>query len=362
MRPVGHPTLRAMNEHPPRAPGPRGSAAAPVDPSAESGAFESILGVSHAAAELRAFGRRAARVDAAVLLTGESGTGKGLLARAIHQASRRARAPLVAVNCAGVPESLFESEFFGHSRGAFTGAQQAHRGLLEQAHAGTLFLDEIGELAPPLQAKLLTAVEEGEFRRLGGERVVRVDARIIAATSLDLEAAVAAGDFRRDLYHRLLVLAFRLPPLREREGDVDLFIDHALDRFASRYARPALRLDPRARARLLDYPWPGNVRQLYHALEAAVLACDARVIELRHLPGHLLGPATPSPRAARPAAGPRARYSWYGTSADERRHIDEVLRRCRGNKTRAAAELGMARNTLRDKLRIPRLEPERDGG
>jgi transcriptional regulator of acetoin/glycerol metabolism len=143
---------------------------------------------------------------------------------------------------------------------------------------------------------------------------------------------------------------------------VELFVDDALDRFATRYARPVLRLDPRARTRLLDCAWPGNIRQLYHALEAAVLACDGGVIDLRHLPEHLLGAAAPAGTPAPTTAGPRARWSYYGTSADERRHIDEVLRRCRGNKTRAAAELGMARNTLRDKLRIARLEPGRDGG
>ncbi len=320
-----------------------------------SNAVDLIVGRSGAAEAIREFGRRAARVDAPVLLTGESGTGKGLLARAIHSASRRARGPFVAVNCAGVPESLFESEFFGHSRGAFTGAQQAHRGLLEQAHGGTLFLDEIGELALSLQAKLLTAVEEGEFRRLGGERLVQVETRMIAATSVDLESAVAAGAFRRDLYHRLLVLAFRLPALRERDGDIDLLVDRALTRFAARYTRPGLRLDRRARAVLHACPWPGNIRQLVHALEAAVLACDGDCLEVHHLPRELL-PRT-SVQATPPAAdnGPtgRMRYSFYGSSAEERRHIEDVLRRCRGNKTRAAAELGMARNTLRGKLRPP---------
>jgi DNA-binding NtrC family response regulator len=316
-------------------------------------AFELILGTSAAAAAIRDFGSRAARVDAPVLLTGESGTGKGLLARAIHSASARARAPLVAVNCAGVPESLFESEFFGHSRGAFTGAQQAHRGLLEQAHGGTLFLDEIGELAPSLQAKLLTAIEDGEFRRLGGERLVRVNARLITATSVDLERAVETGSFRRDLFHRLLVLAFRLPALHERAGDIDLFIRDALHRFGARYGRPGIRLDPRTRAHLRSHPWPGNIRQLMHAIEAAVLACDGDVLEPHHLPASLLFPA-PKASAIEPGpepVGTRERYSFYGSSIDERRHIEEVLRRCRGNKTRAAAQLGMARNTLREKLR-----------
>jgi transcriptional regulator with PAS, ATPase and Fis domain len=200
--------------------------------------IDAILGESAAAEAIRAFARRAATVEATVLITGESGTGKGLLARAIHAESQRRARPMVAVNCASVPDTLFESEFFGHTRGAFTGAQHAHRGLLEQADGGTLFLDEIGELTLPLQAKLLTAIEDREFRRVGGERVIRVDARILAATSVDLEDAVSRGSFRRDLYHRLMVLAFRLPALRERGNDIDLFVARLLERFAARYRRP----------------------------------------------------------------------------------------------------------------------------
>src|SRR5690606_7480901 len=250
------------------------------------------------AASIRGFGRRAAGVDAPVLLTGESGTGKGMLARAIHEASARARGPFVAVNCAGVPDSLFESEFFGHTRGAFTGAQHAHRGLFEQADRGTLLLDEIGELALPLQAKLLTALEDGEIRRIGGERVIRVDFRLIAATSVDLERAVANGSFRADLYHRLLVLAYRLPALRERGDDIDVFVAELLPRLARRYDRPAPLLDPAAAERLRAAAWPGNVRQLAHALEAAILAADTGRIRVGHLPDSILRPPHPEPAQA----------------------------------------------------------------
>lgn len=330
--------------------------------SARATTFDQLIGESEAADAIREFGRRAARVDAPVLLTGESGTGKGLLARAIHAASDRRAQPFVTVNCAGVPESLFESEFFGHNRGAFTGAQQAHRGLFEQAHGGTLFLDEIGELALALQAKLLTALEDGELRRLGGERVIYVDARLIAATSLDLEQAIANGTFRCDLYHRLLVLAFRLPPLRARGGDIDVFIRHALARFGARYGRPGVRLDPAAHGRLRAYGWPGNVRQLEHAIEAAILACDGPCIEPAHLPATLF--ATPRPEAQpapRDGIGSRRRYSFYGTRAEEYQHIREVLRRCHGNKTRAAEKLGMTRNTLRAKLQAAAAAAENDG-
>lgn len=337
-------------------------------------ALDRILGPSDAAAALREFGRRAASVDAPVLLTGETGTGKGLLARAIHETSRRARAPFVAINCAGIPDSLFESEFFGHTRGAFTGAQQSHRGLFEQAAAGTLFLDEVAELPLPLQAKLLTALEDGEIRRLGGERTVRVDVRIIAAAGVDLERAVAERRFRRDLYHRLLVLSCRLPALRDRHGDIAFLARHFLDLFARRYQAPARAFSPAALARLHAHPWPGNIRELAHAVEAAVLACDAAAIGVAHLPPAIT--STPAPLAHVPTAHEPAaayahlpptpdgngerhptrafahgRYSFYGSEDDERRRIEEALRFYRGNKTRAAAALGMARNTLRLKLR-----------
>jgi DNA-binding NtrC family response regulator len=326
----------------------------------ELSTFDTILGESDAAAAIRAFAARAAAVDATVLLTGESGTGKGLLARAIHSASARSRAALVAVNCASVPETLFESEFFGFVRGAFTGAQQTHRGLLEQADRGTLFLDEIGELVLPLQAKLLTVIEDGEVRRLGAERAVRVNARLVAATGVDLAHAVAAHRFRSDLYHRLLVLSFRLPPLRERDNDVELFALHFLDRFTQRYNRPIRGFDSAALTRLRAHAWPGNIRQLANAIESAVLACDAPRIALRHLPESVRS-GEPAPVADRPegatgapamAAGRKPRYSHFGTNREEQRRIVEALRRCHGNKTRAAADLGMARNTLRSKLRL----------
>jgi two-component system response regulator HydG len=317
--------------------------------------FDDFLGESDAATAVRTFCRRAAAVDAPVLVTGESGTGKGLVARIIHDASSRARRPLIAVNVAGVPDTLFEAEFFGHDRGAFTGAQQARRGLFEQAHGGTLFLDEIGELAPPLQAKLLTVLEDGVVRRLGAERTVRVDVRLIAATGVDLARAVADGRFRRDLYHRLLVLAVHLPPLRSRGGDAAILLERFLALYTRRHDRRVAGWEPAALHRLCAHVWPGNVRQLAHAVEAAVLLCDAPRIGLRHLPAQLLdAPDAPADdAAARPGERPgRAfRYAFYGSVDEERRRIEAALRRWHGNKTRAAAELGMARNTLREKLR-----------
>ena len=302
---------------------------------------------------MRAFASRAAAVDAPVLLTGESGTGKGILARAIHALSRRARAPFVTVNCAGVPDSLFESEFFGHARGAFTGATQPHRGLFEQAQGGTLFLDEVGELSVTTQAKLLTVFDEGRIRRVGAERFIDVEARLIAATNRDLLREVAQRTFRDDLYHRLLVLAWELPPLRERENDVELLMARFLSLHAQRHKCAVTSFSPRAHAHLRTHPWPGNVRQLDHAVEAAVLACEGPRIELRHLPRSLLQ-TDAAAVANEPSNGrlsrPTGRYSFHGTPAEERRHIEEALCRCHGNKTRAARELGMTRNTLRSRL------------
>jgi len=329
--------------------------------------FDAILGESDAAVGIREFGRRAAAVDATVLLTGESGTGKGLLARLIHRNSTRRRATLVAVNCASVPESLFESEFFGHIRGAFTGAQQTHRGLIEQADRGTLFMDEVGELSLPLQAKLLTALEDGEFRRVGGENVVRVDVRIVAATGVDLDRAIDRGSFRRDLYHRLMVLSFRLPPLREREGDVELFAERFLASFSNRYGRSIRGFEAGALGALRACSWPGNVRQLANAIEAAVLGCDGPRIGAHHLPPALMsahpaatgGPDRASQHRQGDADQQRTRYSHYGSPAEERERIEAAMKRCRGNKTLAARELGMARNTLREKLRRLRSAADR---
>lgn len=325
-----------------------------------------ILGSSRAAVATREFAAHAAAVDVPVLITGETGTGKGVLAAAIHNGSRRAKRPLVEVNCAGVPDTLFEAEFFGHARGAFTGAHHARRGLFEQASGGTLFLDEIGELGLPLQAKLLTSIERGQIRRLGAESIVSVDSRIIAATGVDLEAAVAGGSFRLDLYHRLLVLSFHLPPLRERGADIRFLARHFICTCAARHARRVGDLAPATLRIIESHPWPGNIRQLAHAMEAAVLACRGGDIQPHDLPERLMDTtmaspattATPATTAApaAPAAGGRAsrrpptRYSFWGPPDEERRHIEAELRACHGNLTRTARALGMSRNTLRTRM------------
>jgi two-component system, NtrC family, response regulator HydG len=308
--------------------------------------FAAIMGTSAAAQSIREFAQLAAGVSAPVLITGETGTGKGVLAAAIHGASRRATARLVAVNCAGVPESLFESEFFGHARGAFTGAHQPRRGLFELADGGTLFLDEIGELTLPLQAKLLTALDGGEIRRLGAESVVRVDARLVAATAVDLEAAVTARTFRLDLYHRLLVLCFQIPPLRERNGDVVLLARHFICTFAARHDRRVGDLAPDLIRLVRGYGWPGNVRQLAHAMEAAVLHCRGGRITAADVPARILQQVGDTDAR---------RYSFYGTGAEERARIEAALRAQRGNITRAARALGMSRNTLRTRIATLRI-------
>lgn len=314
-----------------------------------------VLGTSRAARAIREFAQLAAGVRAPVLITGETGTGKGVLAAAIHRASPRSNARLVAVNCAGVPESLFESEFFGHSRGAFTGAHQARRGLFEMADGGTLFLDEVGELTLPLQAKLLTAMDNGEIRRLGAEKPVLVDARILAATAVDLEAAVEDRNFRLDLYHRLLVLAFHMPPLRERGSDILLLARHFVCTFAAHHQKSVGDLHPDLIRLIERHPWPGNIRQLAHAMEAAVLHAPGPLIRRADIPSRILGQDLSSDTRAQ-------RYSFYGTESEERSRIEAALQAHRGNLTRAARSLGMARNTLRSRiaaLRIPASRGER---
>lgn len=230
-----------------------------------------LLGRSPAMEELRAFAQRAAEVDVPVLLTGETGTGKTLLARWIHGRSRRADASFVAVNCAAIPDALFESEMFGHRKGAFTGADGDRTGLFTEASGGTLLLDEVAELEPTRQAKLLTVLEDGAVRPVGGRRPEPVDVRVVAATSRDLPAAVADGAFRRDLYHRLALLTWRIPPLREREGDALLLARRLLDRFGRRHGVADPLLSPDASAFVREHAWPGNVRELAHALEAALI-------------------------------------------------------------------------------------------
>jgi len=300
--------------------------------------------------------QRVATTDTTVLLLGESGTGKELFARAIHHLSRRREHPFVALNCAAIPEGLVENELFGHEKGAYTGAGARKIGKMELAQRGTLFLDEIGELPQMTQAKLLRVLEERRFERVGGTQAVDVDARILCATNKDLERAVAEKTFREDLYFRIAGVPLTIPPLRERGDDALLLAAHFLERYCAELSKPGLKLTEGARQRILEYPWPGNIRELQNAIERAVILADGAGIEAKDL---RLPAPRPEPGEV-PAEAVGAEFSWDGTLAEvmeratsrvERSKIESVLRGCKWNKTRAAEELGISYKTLLNKIR-----------
>lgn len=307
--------------------------------------------------------RKVAPTNATVLLLGESGTGKEVAARAIHRMSERASGPFVAVNCATLSASLLESELFGHEKGAFTGATTRKRGRIELAHGGSFFLDEVGELEPDLQARLLRVLQERTFERVGGTRPIDADVRFIAATNRDLARRMAAGAFREDLYHRLSVFPVRLPPLRERPGDIGPLADVLLARIGRDLKRPGLVLDDEARAELVAAPWPGNIRELANVLERAAIIADTSVIGARHLllepmgyPGPARGgvAAGASAKIAAAAAGPTDTADTAGaiTLEDmEREAIERALAAVEGNRRKAAERLGIGLRTLYDKLK-----------
>jgi DNA-binding NtrC family response regulator len=287
---------------------------------------------------------RVAPTDSAVLILGESGTGKELVARAIHERSARAGRPFVPIHCGAIPHEVFESELFGHERGAFTGAVSAKPGLVELADGGTLFLDEIGEMAPDSQVKLLRALETGTFFRVGGTRPRRVDVRLVAATNRDLAEAMKTGEFRQDLYYRINTIALKLPPLRDRREDIALLANHFVTANAAYGVR---RLSPRALAALEAYSWPGNVRELLHAIERAVILSQGDELLPEDLPPEVCG--APAPPAATP-----------GSSLEtmERVHIVATLRQVGGHRTKAAALLAIDPKTLYRKIIAYGITPE----
>ena len=317
----------------------------------EAAAGPEILGRSPAVEELRSIIATVAPTEATVLINGESGTGKELVARALHMASERASRPLVTVNCAALAENLLESELFGHERGAFTGADKRRDGRFVQADGGTLFLDEIGEMPLALQAKLLRALQQGEVQRVGSDKPLTVDMRVIAATNRNLQTEVAEKRFREDLYFRLNVINIEVPPLRRRPEDIPLLAAHFLQRYAERNRKAIKGFSPQALDAMLRYPWPGNVRELENAVERAAILCTGDLITLRELPQGVSGALNaPLPAELTTEQGDG---SLAGLKLDdvERRAIEETLRQTGDNKSEAARRLGITRATLHNKLR-----------
>ncbi len=330
--------------------------------------FERILGESEPVRVLLRQVEKLAPVGTTILVTGESGTGKELVARALHARSPRAAMPFVAVNCGAIPAGLLESELFGHVRGAFTDARTARRGLFSEADGGTLFLDEVGELPPPAQVKLLRVLQEGEIRPVGESRVERVDVRVIAATLRDLGRLVERGEFREDLYYRLNVVNLRVPPLRERPGDVPLLARTFLARFNRELNResPVLGFTPEAEALLSSYAWPGNVRELENAVERAVLLAEDSLILPENLPERLWAPPDPvSAPSSLPPGGtpsPEANLSLKRAIRElEESYIRAALRRTRGNRTRAAEVLELSHRALLYKIKEYGIDPDAEG-
>jgi len=307
----------------------------------EHGNFENILGSSSALQAALSDLKLAASSDATVLILGESGTGKELAARALHLNSRRKDGPFVVVNCAAIPENLIESELFGHRRGAFTGATEDRAGKFETASGGTLFLDEVAELPLQLQPRLLRVLQEGEVDVVGASAARPVDVRVVASTHQNLEARVREGRLREDLYYRLNVVPLRLPPLRERGGDLPMLVDHFLLRHARRHGRAAPRLEPKALARLERYDWPGNIRELENVLERLVVLARSDSIAETDLPEEIRSdlPRYGGLRLELPAGG-------ISLEEVERGLLEEALRRSGGNQSQAARFLGITRQTL----------------
>jgi two-component system response regulator PilR (NtrC family) len=313
--------------------------------------FENIIGTSSAMLRVFDLVDTIAPTGSTVLITGESGTGKELVARAIHVRSSRSERPFVAVNCGALTETLLDSELFGHVRGAFTGADGNKKGLIEVAEKGTIFLDEIGEMSPMLQVKLLRVLQERRFRRVGGTEEIDADIRIIAATNRDLARMVSDGQFREDLFYRINVIPVRMPPLRERTGDIPQLAEHFIARFAPQMKKAIAGISPAAMASLTAYAWPGNVRELENAMERAVALERSALVGVESLPDAVRGT---TPAAATPArVMPGAPLPDTGFDLEqhvqhiEREYIAEALRRSGGVKVKAAELLGMSFRSFR---------------
>jgi Nif-specific regulatory protein len=316
------------------------------------GRYNKIIGESPVIRKVYDVIASAAATDATVLLRGESGTGKELAARAIHVNSPRARGPFVKVDCTTIPEGLMESELFGHERGSFTGADRLVQGKVEQAAGGTLFLDEIGELPAALQMKLLRFLQDREFERVGGRRLLRADVRLVAATHRDLETAVRQGGFRQDLYYRLKVVELHMPALRDRgPEDISRLALHFLNMYARKHGKSVRSISPEARALLVAHAWPGNIRELEHCIESAVVFSGGTELLASHLPLPQPASARSGEPSADPADGRLALPSGLTLAEVEKRYIARTLEECGGNRSRASDVLGIGRNTLVRKIK-----------
>jgi DNA-binding NtrC family response regulator len=304
--------------------------------------FESMIGQSQPMQEIFKLIQDVAPSDSTVLITGETGTGKGLAAKAIHTNSARAAGPFVVVNCGAVPEHLMESELFGHQRGAFTDAKETKKGRLELAHGGTLFLDEIGEISMRMQIDLLRVLEDGILYRVGGTQPIEADFRVVVATNKDLKEAIKAGSFRKDLYYRLNVISFQMPPLRDRKEDIPLLADHFLRRFSQETNKAIDRISREATDEMMLYEWPGNIRELENAIERAVVVGKGRTIEPKDLP--IFSPEHVSLHPANTL------------KEVERQHIIHILDQNQWNMTRCATILGVDRSTLYSKIKRHRIQ------
>jgi len=327
----------------------------PSRPETLGEAKAALIGSSRAMKQLFTIIERIAPMDSSVLITGATGTGKELVARAIHQRSRRAKAPFIDINCSAIPETLVEAELFGHQRGTFTGAHETRRGLFEEASGGTIFLDEVDALDLSAQAKLLRVLQERTLRRVGGRENIPIDVRIISATNRELSAAISEGKFRADLLFRLRVVPLHMPTLKERDNDIRLLVDHFLRRHTERWEMSERRFSPEAMAALLQYPWPGNVRELENAVEYALAIGVDQELGLDDLPPNVLTRSDTKNDALEEYAA-----KVLPLVEVERRHIISILQRFGGHHIKTAAALGIDRRTLYRKLQQYKLTSNRE--
>ena len=318
--------------------------------------FEEIVGTSPALQTVLSRISKVAPTDSTVLITGETGTGKELVARAIHRRSHRASRAFVSVNCAAIPRDLIASELFGHEKGAFTGALQRRVGRFELAEGGTIFLDEVGELLPETQVALLRVLQEREFDRVGGTQSIRIEVRVIAATNRDLKAAVANGSFREDLYYRLNVFPLEMPPLRVRGTDIPLLVEYFIDRYARKAGKNIRNVDKNTLQLLQSYPWPGNIRELQNVIERSIIVCETETFTVDE------SWLSQRPVDTRLTNKP---FLTEKVAATEKEIIEQALRECQGRifgPSGAAAKLGIARSTLESKIRSLNINKNRFKG